>query len=331
MPSLVSVIIPVHNRSDLLYECLASVRAQTYPHIEVIVVDDASSEPIESVTQSIDWGNGFRCKYLRLDHNQGPGAARERGRREASGDFIAYLDSDDLWFPAFVEKSVTALLANPNAGMSYTGSLVISEHPSDPSAWLKLPRDHPIQQLLPATINGKNWISTPVRLWTRRTTDMIGPWITTRRSQDVNYSLRAACFDIEVCPISEPLVYIRENHSWRQKEKQDALLKKTEMAKSLLHAGHHLEQHGKLDIVTNALSFAHLMFDIGQSLLLLGENDYSSQCLKAALQISPRMSSIRTAAWLVHVSTLFWGPYTAGRIARRLKYSVLSQLSGYYD
>ena len=331
MSSLVSVIIPVHNRSDLLYECLASVRAQTYPHIEVIIVDDASSEPIESVTQSIDWRNGFRCKYLRLDHNQGPGAARERGRREASGDFIAYLDSDDLWFPAFVEKSVTALLANPNAGMSYTGSLVISEHPSDPSAWLKLPRDHPIQRLLPATINRKNWISTPVRLWTRRTTDMIGPWITTRRSQDVNYSLRAACLDIEVCPISEPLVYIRENHSWRQKEKQNALLKKTEMAKSLLHAGHQLEQHGKLEMSANSVPFAYLMFDIAQPLLLLGEDKYSRKCLKRILKISPRMSPIRTAAWLVHVSSLLWSPRTAGRIARRLRYSVLARLSDYSD
>jgi GT2 family glycosyltransferase len=89
-----SVIIPTFNRSDLLREALQSVCAQEYTDYEVIVVDDGSTEDIAAVVREFD--SRFRCLH---QENRGPGAARNLGIAHAAGEYLAFLDSDDLWFP----------------------------------------------------------------------------------------------------------------------------------------------------------------------------------------------------------------------------------------
>lgn len=89
-----SVVIPTYNRLDLLKETLASVRAQTFTDFEVIVVDDGSSDGTWEYLQDNDLG--VRCFR---QQNGGPGSARNLGIRESEGRYVAFLDSDDLWFP----------------------------------------------------------------------------------------------------------------------------------------------------------------------------------------------------------------------------------------
>jgi glycosyltransferase involved in cell wall biosynthesis len=87
-----SVIIPTYNRKDYLLECLETVFAQSYAPYEVIVVDDGSTDgTIESVEK---FGRGV---HVIQQANSGPGAARNRGASIARGDYLAFLDSDDLW------------------------------------------------------------------------------------------------------------------------------------------------------------------------------------------------------------------------------------------
>ena len=112
--TIVSVIIPVHNRTDLLKRCLESVAGQTYMDIEVIIIDDASTENILPVVDSIQWGKIPNRTVIRLEKNIGPGGAREVGRQNSQGDYIAYLDSDDIWLPEFLEKNVNNLIRNPD-------------------------------------------------------------------------------------------------------------------------------------------------------------------------------------------------------------------------
>ncbi len=89
-----SVIIPTHNRKAYLFECLETVFAQTYAPHEVIVVDDGSTDgTVEALGEY-----GARIRFIEQP-NAGPGAARNRGAQIASGDYLAFLDSDDLWFP----------------------------------------------------------------------------------------------------------------------------------------------------------------------------------------------------------------------------------------
>jgi len=90
----VSVIVPTHNRLGYLRECLASVEAQTCPPFEIIVVDDGSADG------TVEWLQDTRPEVrVILQENLGPGAARNRGAAEARGEYLAFLDSDDLWFP----------------------------------------------------------------------------------------------------------------------------------------------------------------------------------------------------------------------------------------
>lgn len=90
---LVSVIIPTFNRGSVLCGTLEDVFRQTYEHIEVIVVDDASTDLTE--TQIRPYRD--RIRYVRLTENVGPAGARNRGVEVAKGEFVAFQDSDDLW------------------------------------------------------------------------------------------------------------------------------------------------------------------------------------------------------------------------------------------
>src|SRR5579862_985338 len=91
---LFSVVIPTYNRADLLREALASVDRQECREFELIVVDDGSTEDLSSVAAEYQG----RAKFLRQE-NAGPSAARNYGVRAANGEYVAFLDSDDLWLP----------------------------------------------------------------------------------------------------------------------------------------------------------------------------------------------------------------------------------------
>lgn len=91
---LFSVIIPTYNRAALLREALDSVFAQTFTDYEVIVVDDGSEDDTPAVIASY----GQRVRFYRQE-NSGPGAARNLGIQNAAGEYLAFLDSDDVWFP----------------------------------------------------------------------------------------------------------------------------------------------------------------------------------------------------------------------------------------
>ncbi len=93
---LVSVIIPTYNRGRLILDSVNSVLNQTYKNIELIVVDDCSTDDTKEIIESI---KDFRIKYIKLEKNSGACAARNRGIERATGEFIAFNDSDDLWIP----------------------------------------------------------------------------------------------------------------------------------------------------------------------------------------------------------------------------------------
>jgi glycosyltransferase involved in cell wall biosynthesis len=100
---LFSVVVPTYNRLDLLEEALASVWAQTWTDFEVIVVDDGSTDGTS------EWLQGQpRVKLLR-QANCGHGAARNRAAREAKGEYLACLDSDDRWFPWTLARLAEAI------------------------------------------------------------------------------------------------------------------------------------------------------------------------------------------------------------------------------
>lgn len=124
--SLVSVIIASYNRSNYLRQAIASVVAQTYRPIELIVVDDGSTEPLESVVHEFVTDDALQLVYIRQE-NSGPASARNHGLKVARGEFIGFLDSDDLWFPEMLSSSVDFLLTHHETDIVCGGWDMIDE------------------------------------------------------------------------------------------------------------------------------------------------------------------------------------------------------------
>jgi len=101
----VSVVIPTYNRASVVGRAIDSALAQTINDVEVIVIDDASTDGTESTVREYD----VPVRYLAHENNRGGGAARNTGIAHADGEFVAFLDSDDEWHPRKVERQVTRL------------------------------------------------------------------------------------------------------------------------------------------------------------------------------------------------------------------------------
>lgn len=115
---LVSVVIPTYNRGYCVSACIDSVLAQSLGDFEIIVVDDASSDDTGARVAAF---SDPRITYVALASNQGGAVARNTAIRRARGEFVAFLDSDDLWLPDKLAKQVDGLRAGgPACGLSYT-------------------------------------------------------------------------------------------------------------------------------------------------------------------------------------------------------------------
>lgn len=121
----VSVVIPTFNCGQFIRRTVKSALAQTYRDLEVIVVDDGSTDGTRSILS--EYGSSVR--YI-FQSNQGASAARNAALEKASGEFIAYLDADDLWVPDKLARQVEYLDANPGCGLVHTDVAVIDEQDS---------------------------------------------------------------------------------------------------------------------------------------------------------------------------------------------------------
>jgi len=119
---LISVVMPTHNSAQFVADAVRSVLAQTYSPVELIVVDDGSTDETLKVLEPFR----TRIKCVRQP-NRGPSAARNRGIRESRGELIAFLDSDDQWLPEKLARQWEIMQANPRVGLVHTGNLVLQQ------------------------------------------------------------------------------------------------------------------------------------------------------------------------------------------------------------
>lgn len=108
---LVSIITPSYNTSAFIEETIRSVQQQTYPHWEMIIVDDASTDNSVALIRSIAETDS-RIKLHQLPGNSGPGYARDLAVKNAQGDYIAFIDADDLWHPQKLQKQLNHMQTN---------------------------------------------------------------------------------------------------------------------------------------------------------------------------------------------------------------------------
>jgi len=113
----VSVVIPFYNRIDLVKEAIESVLSQSHENIEIILVDDCSKENYDDLL--IKYSKNKSIKFLRLNKNKGASGARNYGIENCIGDYIAFLDSDDLYKPDKISRQLSCMIA-ANSSISHT-------------------------------------------------------------------------------------------------------------------------------------------------------------------------------------------------------------------
>ena len=210
--NLVSTIIPVHNRADLLREAVASVMAQTYRPIEIIIVDDGSTDQTIQVCDELA---ARHPQEIRVIHqaNAGPGLAREAGRRVARGEFIQYLDSDDVLLPEKFSLQVAGLNARPECGVAYGKTRYIGTYTSESNtAWKRT--GEKIESMFPSFLQSR-WWGTSTPLYRKCLLDLVGPWTSLSNEEDWEYDCRIAATDVSLYYVAEYISEERDHNGDR--------------------------------------------------------------------------------------------------------------------
>jgi glycosyltransferase involved in cell wall biosynthesis len=118
MSPAVSIIMPTFNRLEFLKPALDSVFSQTFEDWELIIADDGSSEPTRAYLRTLQ--DHPRVRVILLPHTGKPSVVSNMALREARGEYVAFLDSDDVWLPKKLETQIASLRRHPERGWSYT-------------------------------------------------------------------------------------------------------------------------------------------------------------------------------------------------------------------
>ncbi len=199
---LVSVILPTYNRERTLRKAIDSVLKQTYSSLELLVIDDASTDATERLVHRI---NDPRISYRRHENNRGGSAARNSGLAVARGDYLAFQDSDDEWLPHKLETQIDLLSRAPETvGAVYSTRWCVgpdgsrTTQPDEPST---APRGEIHRALL-----RRNFIDTPTLVVRRVCWERCGGFDETLpRFQDWEWMIRISK-EWRVGYIEEPLV-----------------------------------------------------------------------------------------------------------------------------
>ncbi|MCU1245928.1 MAG: glycosyl transferase [Acidobacteria bacterium] len=187
---LVSTIIPVYNRGAMLREAVASVLGQTYRPIEIVIVDDGSTDDTPAVADALAAENPDLVRVVRQE-NGGPGAAREAGRLALRGEFVQHLDSDDLLMPRKFELQVAALAGSPASGVAYGWTRL------DDGVTPHKGTGRRVETMFPSFLLGR-WWDTSTPLYRRSLIDLAGPWTGLRMEEDWEYDARVASLGVHL-------------------------------------------------------------------------------------------------------------------------------------
>ena len=212
IPNLVSTVIPVFNRPAMLAEAVGCVLAQTYRPLEIVVVDDGSTDDTRQAAEALAAKHAGVVRVLNRP-NGGPGEARETGRAAAKGEYVQYLDSDDWIDPRKFEVQVSALTAHPESDVAYCKSRA---YRMGDARW-DVPAartGEELETLFPSLLSGRVW-HTVTPLYRRSLTDRLGPWTILRQEEDWEYDARAGAQRVRLTWCPEFLADLRHHEGDR--------------------------------------------------------------------------------------------------------------------
>ncbi|WP_430811111.1 MULTISPECIES: glycosyltransferase family 2 protein [unclassified Carboxylicivirga] len=293
---LISIIIPCYNVQDYIAECVHSAYTQTYPHIEVICIDnnssDATREKLEQLKQQ------YPQLIINKESKLGAPATRNKGLALAKGEWIQFLDADDLLMPEKIEHQVGMLKENPDcsfiAGSCLKRDLTGKDTPNRPF------ERNPFKSLFVTQLG-----NTCANLWNRRYIDQIRGWDEAlKSSQEADLMFRLLQQNDKVAFDQEPLTIVRErpfgqisqsNHSEKW---QRFFNKRIEIVEWLQH---YQPEHYKVE----KAFYQDALFGI---LKIMAEEDFKTanrlhkQYLKEHYRPSPNQThSTRPYVWLFNI------------------------------
>jgi teichuronic acid biosynthesis glycosyltransferase TuaG len=201
----VSVIIPTYNRAELVQRAVQSVLSQTYQNFEILVVDDGSTDNTAELFAGME---GVR--YLKIDHSGLPARSRNFGIGAATGDYIAFLDDDDLWMPEKLEKQVQVLENRSKVALVCSNAFKVTGQTETNELYFKGFSDR-CADLLESLLK-RNFVicsSVMFRKSILQKTGLFSEDQIVRGKEDYDLWLRQAIVG-EVCFLAEPLVIYRD-------------------------------------------------------------------------------------------------------------------------
>lgn len=203
----VSVVIPTYNYANYLLEAVQTVLDQSYDDFELLIVDDGSTDNTGEMTRPLLHDPRVRYVY---QQNRGLAEARNVGIRTTEGEFVAFLDADDLWLERKLERQVEIMDSTPEVGLVYTNILFIDGEGQilTDRQWAQRRKETMFEDLLFNNVVTGSASSSMVR---RECFDRVGVFDETLRSlEDLDLWLRIArCYDFQ--RVDEPLAKIRHH------------------------------------------------------------------------------------------------------------------------
>jgi glycosyltransferase involved in cell wall biosynthesis len=209
--SLVSIVLPTFNRLQYLRPALDSIFAQTWTDWNLVIADDGSDDVTRAFLRGLE--RRERVQVVWLAHRGFPSAVRNAALREATGEYVAFLDSDDLWAPRKLELQMAALRERPECQWSYTGFTHV-DGATEVIPGIRPRRWRPLQgEIFEQTVTTAAAIRTPTVVATRQLVADLGGFDETLRScEDYDLWMRLALRS-PVALVDEPLVQVRRHES----------------------------------------------------------------------------------------------------------------------
>jgi glycosyltransferase involved in cell wall biosynthesis len=219
---IVSVVLPTFNRLKFLRPAVESVFAQTFTDWELVIADDGSDSETGEYLRSL--ANRPRVVVMWLSHTGRPAMVRNAALSRAAGEYIAFLDSDDLWAASKLEQQVGTLRARGNCRWCYTAFLRVDAGGTPLPEEARRPWVPYEGEIFEQVVTGRASIRTPSVLAARRLLEQAGGFDEELLSaEDYDLWLRLALYS-EVAIVDEPLVYVRYHEENHTREWQSAYL-----------------------------------------------------------------------------------------------------------
>ena len=253
-PALISVVMPCHNASAYVEEAVASVLGQGYQPIELILIDDGSTDGTERLVESLAAAHPGRIRVLHQT-NSGPYAARNAGLAHANGNYVAFLDADDTWHPDALAH-LHAALVDSQADVAYCGWQNVGELAADTQPYL--PPNYPAIDAAAAFLKSCPWPINGVLIRRQLIDSLRG--FSERRPTAMDYDLwlRLLAAQPTVVRVPEVLAYYRRYprgtaHIPRWRQVFDAIAVREDFVRHHPEQIHHLGRAERHHLIYGSL------------------------------------------------------------------------------